>query len=158
MKRLVIIFSALVALAACQGNSQDKSAGFTVDSKTTSTQSASAADASTDPSTYTTVQWIDSAKDFGQITEGQKLEVAFRFKNSGNKPLIIQSVQPSCGCTVADYPKEPIAPGKEGVIKGVFDSAGKPGVNTKTMTVLANTQGTTAHHLSFTVNVQKKAS
>lgn len=153
MKRLVIVFSALVALAACQGNSQEK----TVTSEKTG-ETHAAATPSTDPATYTTIQWIDSAKDFGQITEGQKLEVAFRFKNSGDKPLIIQGVQPSCGCTVADYPKEPIAPGKEGVIKGVFDSAGKPGVNTKTMTVLANTQGTTAHHLSFTVNVQKKAS
>lgn len=155
MKRLVIVFSALVALAACQGNSQDKSGGFVNSDNTATSQPAQAG---TDPSTYTTIQWIDSAKDFGQITEGQKLEVAFRFKNSGDKPLIIQGVQPSCGCTVADYPKEPIAPGKEGVIKGIFDSAGKPGVNTKTMTVLANTQGTTAHHLSFTVNVQKKSS
>jgi hypothetical protein len=152
MKRLVIIFSTLVALAACQGNSQDKPS---VTSETSGTNTAAA---STDPSTYTTIQWIDSAKDMGQITEGQKLEVAFRFKNSGDKPLIIQSVQPSCGCTVADYPKEPIGPGKEGVIKGIFDSNGKPGENSKTMTVLANTQGTTAHHLSFKVNVLKKAS
>lgn len=150
MKRLVIIFSALVGLAACQSNSQDKAS---VTSETTGTTTAA-----TDPATYTSIQWIDSAKDMGQITEGQKLEVAFRFKNSGTKPLIIQSVQPSCGCTVAETPKEPIAPGQEGVIKGVFDSNGKPGVNTKTMTVLANTQGTNAHHLSFTVNVQKKSS
>jgi hypothetical protein len=153
MKRLVIVFSALVALAACQGNSQDKPS---VTSETTGTTQPAAA--STDPATYTTIQWIDSAKDMGQINEGQKLEVAFRFKNSGDKPLVIQSVQPSCGCTVADYPKEPIAPGQEGLIKGVFDSNGKPGVNNKTMTVLANTKGTTAHHLSFKVNVQKKSS
>lgn len=155
MKRLVIIFSALVALAACQGNSQEKSA--TVNAETTG-EAKAASTASTDPATYTTIQWIDSAKDMGQINEGQKLEVTFRFKNTGDKPLIIQSVQPSCGCTVADKPEEPIGPGKEGIIKGVFDSNGKPGVNTKTMTVLANTQGTTAHHLSFTVNVLKKSS
>lgn len=156
MKRLVIVLSALIALAACQGNSQEKSVA--TDSPASPVEKPAESTPSTDPATYTTIQWIDSAKDMGQIVEGQKLEVSFRFKNTGDKPLIIQSIQPSCGCTVADKPEEPIAPGKEGVIKGVFDSAGKPGVNTKTMTVLANTQGTTAHHLSFTVNVQKKSS
>lgn len=148
MKRLIIAFSAIILMASCQNNAQEKKA---LDGENTSTAAAN-------PSNYTTIQWIDSVKDMGQINEGQKLEVAFRFKNTGTKPLVIQQVTPSCGCTVADAPKEPIAPGEEGVIKGVFDSNGKPGPNNKSMTVLANTEGNTAHHLSFTVNVQKKAS
>src|SRR5258705_2342268 len=86
-----------------------------------------------DTASFTTMQWIDSVKDYGKITEGQKLEVLFRFKNTGNKPLVIESVHPSCGCTVADPPKEPIAPGAEGEIKGSFDSNGKSGQQHKTI-------------------------
>jgi hypothetical protein len=102
-------------------------------------------------------RWIDSVKDYGKIAEGQKLEVLFRFKNTGSKPLVIESVRPSCGCTVADPPKEPIAPGAEGEIKGSFDSNGKSGQQHKSITVMANTKGTESHELIFTVDVQKKS-
>src|SRR5271169_767174 len=64
-----------------------------------------------DSSLFTKITWLDSTeRDFGSIQEGQKLEVAYRFLNSGNKPLIIARVQPSCGCTVAEQPEEPIMP------------------------------------------------
>src|SRR5882762_5975533 len=90
----------------------------------------------TDSSKFTSIQWIDSVKDFGKIQEGQKLEVSFRFKNTGDKPLVIEHVQPSCGCTVAEQSTEPVAPGGEGQIKATFNSEGKPGVNRKVLTVL----------------------
>ncbi len=109
-----------------------------------------------DTSLFTRIQWIDSVKDFGKVTEGQKVEVLYRFKNIGDKPLIIESVRPSCGCTVADPPKEPIAPGAEGEIKGSFDSNGKNGMQHKTLYVTANTKGSQTHDLIFTVDVQKK--
>ena len=85
----------------------------------------------TDTVSLTSIQWIDSIKNLGRINEGQKLEVSFRFKNTGDKPLIIQSVRPGCGCTVADYPKEPIAPGAEGEITGSFDSKGRENMQRK---------------------------
>jgi hypothetical protein len=109
-----------------------------------------------DSTKFTTMQWLDSVKDFGKITEGQKLEVLFRFKNTGDKPLVIESVRPGCGCTVADPPKEPIAPGEEGEIKGSFDSNGKNGMQHKSIYVMANTKGSQSHEISFTVDVQKK--
>ena len=111
----------------------------------------------TDSATFTTLQWLDSAnKNFGKIAEGQKLEVAFHFKNTGDHPLIIEKVQPSCGCTVAEQPTEPVAPGKEGVIKASFNSEGRVGPNHKTLFVYANTKGTTSHELKFEVEVEKK--
>jgi len=103
----------------------------------------------------TTIEWIDSARNFGKIEEGQKLAVSFRFKNSGDKPLVISSVLPSCGCTVADFPRQPIAPGKEGEITGEFDSKGRVGLQHKDLTVHANT-ATGVHRLSFEVNVVAK--
>jgi hypothetical protein len=110
-----------------------------------------------DSSLFTTLTWIDStSRNFGTIPEGRKLEVAFRFLNSGTKPLIIQRVQPSCGCTVAEQPVEPVLPGKEGVIKASFNSEGRIGVNNKTLYVFANTKGNPNNEVRFSVVVEKK--
>jgi hypothetical protein len=110
-----------------------------------------------DSSQYTKITWLDSTiRDFGSIPEGQKLEVAYRFLNSGTKPLIIARVQPSCGCTVAEQPDEPIMPGKEGVIKASFNSEGRIGINHKKIYVIANTRGSQSNEIEFSVLVQKK--
>ncbi len=110
-----------------------------------------------DSSLFTTVTWLDSTnRSFGTIPEGRKLEVAFRFVNSGLRPLIIQRVQASCGCTVAEQPDEPVLPGKEGVIKASFNSEGRIGVNNKTLYVIANTRGSITNELHFSVVVEKK--
>jgi hypothetical protein len=110
-----------------------------------------------DSSLNTKITWLDSTtRDFGSIPEGQKLEVAYRFMNSGNKPLIIARVQPSCGCTVAEQPDEPIMPGKEGVIKASFNSEGRIGINHKKIYVIANTGGSQSNEIEFRVLVQKK--
>jgi hypothetical protein len=110
-----------------------------------------------DSSLFTKITWLDStSRDFGTISEGQKLEVAYRFMNSGDKPLIIARVQPSCGCTVAEQPDEPILPGKEGVIKASFNSEGRVGINHKKLYVFANTKGTQSNEVQFSVLVQKK--
>ena len=77
--------------------------------------------------------------DFGTINEGDVVEYSFKFKNTGDAPLIIQSAQPSCGCTVPDWTKEPIPVGGEGYVKAKFDSKGKPNIQNKTITVTANT-------------------
>ena len=110
-----------------------------------------------DSANYTTIGWLDSTfRDFGRISEGQKLEVSFRFKNTGTKPLVITRVQPSCGCTVAEQPNAPVLPGGEGQIKASFNSEGRTGPNHKTLFVYANTRGTTNNELQFTVTVDKK--
>ena len=110
-----------------------------------------------DDSQLTTIQWIDSVRNYGKITEGQVLDVSFRFKNTGDKPLIIRSVRPSCGCTAAEPPKEPIAPGAEGTIKASFNSQGREGLNKKDLYVDANTKGTQNHVVHFDVEVVKEA-
>jgi hypothetical protein len=110
-----------------------------------------------DPSNRTTIQWLDSQElDMGKIREGEKLEVRFRFKNTGNKPLVISRVWAQCGCTVPETPKEPYAPGQEGVIKALFDSHGRGGsLNVKEVYVNANTDPIT-NVLVFKVDVLKK--
>jgi hypothetical protein len=109
-----------------------------------------------DPATLTTMQWLDSVLNQGSILEGTKMEVVFRFKNTGDKPLVIESAQASCGCTVAEKPEEPIMPGQEGRIKAVFNSQGRVGANHKTITVHANTKPTPSHIVEFNVAVVGK--
>ena len=110
-----------------------------------------------DSALFTRITWLDSTdRNYGTIAEGQKLEVAWRFLNAGNKPLIIARVQPSCGCTIAEQPEEPIMPGKQGVIKASFNSEGRIGINNKQLYVIANTQGSQSSEVRFSVTVQKK--
>lgn len=106
-----------------------------------------------DSSNFTSITWVDKEINYGTLAEGKKLDVAFHFKNTGDKPLIIESVHPACGCTVAEPPKEPILPGNEGVIKGSFNSAGRMGINNKSIVVKANTLGSMSHDLRFKVEV-----
>lgn len=75
---------------------------------------------------------------FGKIVEGEKIHYQFKFKNTGKSPLIITNATATCGCTVPEVPKEPINPGKEGVISVVFDSHGRLGLNDKVITVNSN--------------------
>jgi len=95
---------------------------------------------SSDTSILPKFKWREEVYDFGVIIQGEKVSHTFVFKNVGKSNLIISSVYASCGCTVAKYDKKPIAPGEEGSIEVVFDSAGRNGIQNKTITVVANTQ------------------
>lgn len=77
--------------------------------------------------------------DFGTIVEGERVEHTFKFENTGKSNLLISSATASCGCTIPNWPKEPIAPGEEGEIKVEFNSAGKRDMVSKDITILANT-------------------
>lgn len=92
-----------------------------------------------DSAAFTTVQWIDATtQNLGNLSKGQVVEISWKFKNTGDKPLVIEDVRPACGCTVAGKPTEPIAPGAEGVITAKYNSENNTGHISKQMTVLAN--------------------
>lgn len=86
----------------------------------------------------TTVQMIDSVYNFGTVTDGEKVEYSYRFKNTGKKSLIVSSAVASCGCTVPEKPEEPIKPGETGFLKVVFNSKGRVGEVHKEITVTSN--------------------
>jgi hypothetical protein len=91
---------------------------------------------------------------FGEVLEGEKVSHSFVFTNTGDNDLIISNARGSCGCTVPEWPKEPIAPGKSGKIDVVFNSEGKPGNAIKSVTVNTNTEPAT-HQLFITGFVKK---
>ncbi len=83
----------------------------------------------------------EESYDFGTIEEGIQASHTFAVKNSGNQPLIISNVRPSCGCTTPDWTKSPIQPGGNGTIMATYNSQGRPGAFTKLITVETNIQG-----------------
>lgn len=102
------------------------------------------------------IEFESTDHDFGDITEGDKVEHIYKFTNKGNADLVITSAKPSCGCTVPSYTQTPVKPGETGEIKAIFDSSGKPGMQQKTITVTLNTEKGT-EMLNFKANVTPKA-
>ena len=84
------------------------------------------------------ITFKESSKDFGDITQGDKVEHVFKLENTGNAPLVISNVAATCGCTVPNWPKEPIAPGKTAEIKVSFNSAGKMGKQNSIVRIYSN--------------------
>ena len=168
MKKILIVLAAAITMASCK--EADKTADTTSSATaiTTSeavnpatvatTETAAPQQTTVDPATLTKVEWLDGMdKDFGKIEEGKNLEVSFRFKNIGDKPLVISNVSASCGCTVPETPKKPYAPGETGVIKASFNSSGKVGSQSKQVNVFANLDPAMTT-LNFRVEVKAKKS
>lgn len=88
---------------------------------------------------YPLMTFTETDHDFGAINQGDKVSYSFAFKNTGEADLIIADAKGSCGCTVPEYPKDPVKPGESGEIKVSFNSAGKVGMQLKTVTLTTNT-------------------
>jgi len=86
----------------------------------------------------TVMVFTEAEYDFGTIKQGKKVMHVFTFKNTGKNDLVISRALGSCGCTVPEYPKQPISPGKTAKIKVFFNSTGKKGAQQKTVSVYAN--------------------
>jgi hypothetical protein len=76
--------------------------------------------------------------DFGTVQEGPDATCEFTFKNNGKEPIIIEKAQPSCGCTVPSFSKEPVPPGASGTISVAYHTKGKPNPFNKSITVVSN--------------------
>lgn len=94
--------------------------------------------------------------DFGKIPKGIPVTHDFTFTNVGKEPIIISNVQASCGCTTPSWPKEPILPGKTGVIKVQYNAA-SPGSFNKSITVMSNAKTPTkVLYVKGTVDAQSE--
>lgn len=129
---VTLLVAVAVSFVACK----NKNGG----SGSSTEASLSATDASRAP----VISFETNTYDFGKIKQGEKISYDFKFTNKGKSPLIISNATASCGCTVPDYPREPIGPGKSAAIKVVFDSAGKDGMQHKAVTITSNAEPSTA--------------
>ncbi|MEP6466977.1 MAG: DUF1573 domain-containing protein [Parafilimonas sp.] len=136
MKQFFLAFIFFSSLLAISCNSSDTTA------KTPSEVEAIL----NDSSKYTTAKWTDTAIDFGTKKMGDIVNITFMCTNTGNKPLYLYDVHPSCGCTLVDYSKAAIAPGKQGKIDAQFDTKkSRPGEVHKTVFVRYNVSNTSTY-------------
>lgn len=91
--------------------------------------------------------------DFGTLKQGEKVSFTYKFKNEGKANLIISTVVPSCGCTVAQFTKTPVNPGESGFITISLNTDNKKGIMRKQVAVQANTYPAETK-LWFTANVE----
>ncbi len=133
MKRITTLFSLVFAMALVGVSCKDKASNKIV---ADNVENATSRD---EAQKLVPVMTFEKAEhDFGTIEQGTPQETIFKFTNTGNAPLIITDAKSSCGCTVPDPPKEPIAPGETGELLVKFNGSGQNQV-TKTITVTANT-------------------
>lgn len=132
MKKVIFAVGvvALVAFTSCKENAS---------SKIKSDNVAEAAVRDEAAKSVPVMTFEKSEHDFGTIEQGTPQETSFKFTNTGNAPLIITDAKSSCGCTVPNPPKEPIAPGETSELVVKFNGSGQNQV-TKTITVTANTE------------------
>ena len=139
MKRYLII--SLLALGACNSGNNKPIADNSNKLPTSMVNNPHTADGMDNVAAdmKPTMVFKDTVHDFGPIHEDEVVEYNFEFTNTGKTPLLITSATGSCGCTVPDYPHDAVAPGKSGVMKVTFNSAGKNGHQEKSVTIHANT-------------------
>ena len=146
---LVLAVVGMVAVS-CKNDKADTASEALATPQTTApatTQTPAAAPAETVPvGPLTSLAFEETEHNFGDITEGDKVTHIFTFKNTGSEPLVISKAQGSCGCTVPDWPREPIPVGESGEIKVQYDSRGKGKTaaeggrtESKRVTITANT-------------------
>jgi hypothetical protein len=103
----------------------------------------------------TKMEFEETRPSFGTITDGEVVTHAYKFKNTGDNPLIITNAIASCGCTVPSYPKEPIAPGASGEIVVQFNSNGKVGHQQKNVLINSNAEEPSMS-IGFDADVKEK--
>ncbi|HMQ59655.1 MAG TPA: DUF1573 domain-containing protein [Flavilitoribacter sp.] len=150
MRKLILSFIAVLAVAAlvvsCQSSSKDvrDEARTSVETgvqpanpSPNVTPNQAAPTAPTGPTTV--MAFEETTFEFGTVQEGEKVTHTYKFKNTGKEPLVISNAQGSCGCTVPQWSKEPVAPGASGSVTVEFNSKNKNGKRNQKVTLTANT-------------------
>ncbi|TYB77028.1 DUF1573 domain-containing protein [Bizionia myxarmorum] len=133
MKKVLLGLSTfcLIAFTSCKDDATNK-----IDENNV----VEAADRDAQASNFPVITFEETEHDFGEIEAKSKVETIFKYKNTGNAPLVITDIKSSCGCTVPqDWSRDPLAPGEGGQFTVIFDGTGANKV-TKTITVTANTE------------------
>lgn len=147
MKKILFLFLVANLLVACNSAeelsqeipSADKIEKMEAITNSSLIHNPITADEAIKPENAAKIEFEQEVFDFGDIVEGDVVEHIFKFKNVGANPLVIHHAEGSCGCTIPEWPQEPILPGATGNIRIKFNSKGKGGEQDKTVTISANT-------------------
>ena len=131
MKQFTLFLVSLVVLS-CGSSSSDKAI------TTALVASPLTANSTAEKVLSPKIEMLETSFDFGEMQQGESVTHDFILKNIGEADLIISAAKGSCGCTVPQWPKDPIAQGEQATIKVTFNSAGKSGKQNKTVTLVTN--------------------
>jgi hypothetical protein len=136
----IIVISCAIFYVGCQAssNSGDKIKGIPTGSLSDFVQNPVSA-SGTDTINVARMDFSEPVFDFGTVDEGDVVEHEFSFTNTGKLPLIISTANSTCGCTVPEWPKEPIESGESASVMVRFNTLGKPNNQTKPVSIFANT-------------------
>ncbi len=137
LKNLLITAVFFIGLIACNGEKKESKQISAQDVKITVTGDGSP------KGDLPEMKFDEEVHDFGRIVQGEKVSYSFKYTNTGKSNLIIATAAGSCGCTVPEYSKEPVLPGKSSKIDVVFSSEGKSGLQEKTITIVTNCEPST---------------
>jgi len=135
MKKLIFTLGMVAGLTALTFAQETHGAGDGHNHAATPSETAA-------PASLADIKLDKTTHDYGNIKQGDNGECEFKFINNGKEPLVITNCMGSCGCTVPQCPKEPILPGKSGVIKVKYDTQRVGGIY-KTVTVNSNAKSGT---------------
>lgn len=147
MRFTIISFSLLMLLGACSSNTRATQQEQTVEEimaapsirNSDIVRSPVSANAPADTNDVAKMTFVETTYEFGEVLEGDIVEHTFKFTNTGTQALLISNARSTCGCTVPQWPKNPILPGEEGEISVKFNTANKKSRQTKPVNITANT-------------------
>ena len=131
MKTLYTLLLSAIVLASCSNTDDKKITTDLVNNPLTAEKNADQVD-------MPKIELSQDFFDFGEMNQKESVSTEFVIKNTGDAPLLIRSAKGSCGCTVPEWPKEPVAVGEEAVVKVTFNSGNKKGKQNKTVTLVTN--------------------
>jgi len=131
MKTLYTLLLSAIVLASCSNTDDKKITTDLVNNPLTAEKNADQVD-------MPKIELSQDFFDFGEMNQKESVNTEFILKNTGDAPLLIRSAKGSCGCTVPEWPKEPVAVGDEAIIKVTFNSGNKRGKQNKTVTLVTN--------------------
>ena len=131
MKKIILALIIVISLVSCETKETKLS--------TSLVNNPSSADGVKKGNNTPAIKFEKTEHDFGKILQGEQVSYTFKFKNVGDAPLIITSIEKTCGCTTPDFSSTPIKPGDSGKITITYDSKGHKGFQNKRLIVKANT-------------------
>lgn len=147
MKKLVYILALGTIMASCNNQGKEE----------TKENSSAPITAGENKGELPVITFENGVHDFGKIVEGEVVEYSFKFTNTGKGSLLIRTASATCGCTIPEWPKEPIKPGESGYMKVVFNSKGKQeGFTEKEITIEANTEPSVVQGPKIQCTIVKK--
>lgn len=130
MKKLsLVLFASALMFTACNNNNKENTNGSQDSTGVATTQEGAGR-----------MEFEEEAFNFGTIKEGEVVEHVFKFKNTGDFPVVLAQVSASCGCTTPTYTSTPVKPGESGEISVKFDSNGQVGQQQKIITIASNAE------------------